>query len=149
MLDLLEQPKNRPLSNARWEAFCAAMACPAPPHAYQAHPEATETAGKPLPNEATARVSMTQHVCLDANAETLGVYRGDAAEFHKWCNVLHLSQTRIPNDVCDGATVKGWEVDAIAGLLRHAVTGFTGGQGDFPRSRARRSWRDVKLGVEA
>lgn len=92
---------------------------------------------------------MTQYVCLDAIAETLGVYRGDASKFLKCCNVLHVPQTRIPNDACSGATVKGWEVNAISDLLKRAVTGFSEAQEQYLRKRARRSWRDVKLGVAA
>lgn len=49
--------KSEQLQNARWEAFCAAMARPAPPHAFEAYLEATEVASKPMPNFATARVA--------------------------------------------------------------------------------------------
>lgn len=77
MLDLLEQPNNQPLSNARWEAFCVAMARPAPPHAYQAYLEATETAGKPLPNEATARVAASVLLRKQVISERIVAIRED------------------------------------------------------------------------
>ena len=92
---------------------------------------------------------MNLYVSLDGMAQTLGVYRGDVAKFLKCCGVAHIPADRIPNDACDGATVKGWEVNAVVELFKRAVTNFSEAQEEYLRSRARRSWRDVKLGVEA
>ncbi|MEM1340797.1 MAG: hypothetical protein AAGF68_00665 [Pseudomonadota bacterium] len=92
---------------------------------------------------------MNLYVSLDAMAATLGVYRGDIAKCLKCIGVAHIPAERIPNDACDGATVKGWRVDEVVELFKRAVTNFSDTQEEYLRSRARRSWRDVKLGVEA
>ena len=86
---------------------------------------------------------MTRYVSLEAMAATLGVYRGDASKFLKCCGVAHIPADRIPNDACDGATVKGWEVNAVVDLLKRAITNFSAAQEEYLRSRARRSGRDA------
>lgn len=91
----------------------------------------------------------TKYVPLNAIAEVIGVYREDAAKFLKCCNISNIPAARIPNDACNGQTVKGWEVNAIIALLRRAVTGFTDDQEEYLRSRSRLSWRDIKLGALA
>ncbi|MEM9709712.1 MAG: hypothetical protein AAF871_13090 [Pseudomonadota bacterium] len=88
-------------------------------------------------------------VTLSAIADTLAVYPGDAAKFLKCCNISHIPAERVLHDNATGSTLKAWHVDPIIDLLKRAVTGFDDDQEDYLRSRARRSWRDVKRGVPA
>lgn len=123
MIDLPDHPDDKPLPNTRWEAFCAAMARAAPPHAYRAYLEATEAVGKPAPSGATARVAASVLLRKQIISDRIATIREDRLRGARQSTEM-LTERRIHELLakCTETLIAATEAAQNAGMGATAVS---------------------------